>query len=263
MTTVYVPPRTSFERGALQVAIFEDKRQLGETAARDGADLIEAAIGARGRARIILSAANSQYEVIEALTGMPGLDWSAVEVFHVDEWVGLSATHSASFRRWVHDRVARRVQPAAIHYLAGDAPDLAAEAERYAALLAEAPIDVSFLGFGENGHIGFNDPHEADLNDPQPVRVVSLDERCRLQQVGEGHFPDLAAVPAHGFTLTCPTLLSAENVICCVPDLRKAEAVLHALEGPISSACPGSFLRLHTSATLYLDPDSASLLTRL
>ncbi|WP_321472383.1 glucosamine-6-phosphate deaminase [uncultured Paludibaculum sp.] len=253
----------SFQVGALQVTIFDDKQQLGEAAARDGAGFIRQAIHRRGRARIILSAANSQFEVVDALVATPGLDWSAVEVFHVDEWAGIPDTHSASFRRWVRERVAQHVRPAAIHYLAGDAPDMAAEAARYAALLAEAPIDVSFLGYGENGHIGFNDPHEADLNDPQPVRIVSLDDRCRRQQVGEGHFPNLEAVPLHGFTLTCPTLLSAEQVICCVPDQRKAEAVRGALKGPISSACPGSFLRLHTKATLYLDPNSASLLKQV
>lgn len=250
----------SFEVGPLQVTIYDDKTQLGAAAGRDGAELIQDAIRQRGRARIILSAANSQFEVIDALTATSGLDWSAVEVFHVDEWIGVPDSHSASFRRWVRERVARRVRPRIIHYLAGDAANLETEAARYAALLAEAPIDISFLGFGENGHIGFNDPHEADLNDPQPVRIVSLDERCRRQQVGEGHFPNLEAVPSFGFTLTCPTLLSAEHIICCVPDLRKAEAVQNALEGPISSACPGSFLRLHTKANLYLDPDSASKL---
>ena len=245
----------------LEIRIFDNKQALGAAAAEDAARLLNAAIRERGRARVIFSAANSQLEMIEALTSHAGIDWSSVEVFHVDEYVGVADTHPTSFRRWVREHVAERVKPWKVHYLAGDAADLEAEAARYAALLATAPIDISFLGFGENGHIGFNDPHEADFHDPLAVRVVTLDERCRLQQVGEGHFPNLEAVPTLGYTLTCPTLVSATNVICCVPDLRKAEAVRNALEGPISPACPGSVLRLHPRASLYLDPESASLLS--
>jgi len=244
----------------LIVRTFAGKNLLGETAAEDSARLMSQAIHERGKARVIFSAANSQLEMIAALTARPDIDWAAVEVFHVDEYVGVPDTHPASFRRWVRENIAGRVQPGRIHYLAGDAPDIAAECSRYSALLAAAPIDIAFLGFGENGHIGFNDPHEADFHDPHPVRTVTLDERCRLQQVGEGHFPSLEAVPALGLTLTCPTLVNVSHIICCVPDLRKAEAVRNALEGPISTQCPGSILRTHADARLYLDRESASLL---
>lgn len=244
----------------MNVRVFESKTELGSAAASQAGPILARRIREAGRARIMLSAANSQLEMIDALARLPGLDWRALEVFHVDEYVGLAASHPASFRLWVKTHFADRVNPGAVHYLAGDASDLDAECRRYAALLRDAPIDIAFLGFGENGHIGFNEPHEADFADPYAVRRVTLDERSRRQQVGEGHFPDLASVPKEAMTLTCPTLVSATHIICCVPDQRKAEAVKAALEGPIASACPGSIVRTHAQASLYLDRHSASLL---
>lgn len=241
------------------VRVFENEQLLGSAAAEDGARLMMQSIREHGRARVIFSAANSQLEMIGALTARADIDWSCVEVFHVDEYVGVSDTDAISFRRWIRECVEDRVHPWKIHYLAGDASDIDAECRRYSGLLASAPIDISFLGFGENGHIGFNDPHEADFHDPHPVRTVTLDERCRLQQVREGHFTGLDAVPRLGLTLTCPTLVAATHIICCVPGPWKAEAVRNALEGPISPACPGSILRTHPNARIYLDPESASL----
>ncbi|MGA2267020.1 MAG: glucosamine-6-phosphate deaminase [Bryobacteraceae bacterium] len=242
------------------VRVFQSKPELGSAAARQAGSILEQRIREAGRARIILSAGNSQLEMIDALARLSGPDWRAVEVFHVDEYVGLPALHPASFRLWVKTRFADRVSPGAVHYLAGDASDVEEECRRYAALLSAMPIDIAFLGFGENGHIGFNDPHEANFADPLAVRPVTLDERCRRQQVGEGHFPDLASVPQQAVTLTCPTLVSASYIICCVPDQRKAEAVKNALEGPVTPACPASIVRTHAQACLYLDRDSASLL---
>jgi len=151
-----------------------------------------------------------------------------------------------------------RVPLAAANYIGGDAPDIAAEAARYSSLLAAGPIDCAFVGFGENGHIAFNDPGVADFNDPATVKRVVLDETCRRQQVGEGHFPNVAAVPGAALTLACPALLSAQTLVCSVPDRRKAEAVKAALEGEISTTCPASILRTHARAFLYLDLDSAS-----
>jgi len=251
-----------FSVGPLSVRVFGDRKALGMEAAREAASLIQQAIRERGRARLVFSAANSQLEMVESLTASNGIDWKSVEVFHVDEYAGMPLSHSASFAGWVKRNVVDRVHPGKAHFLAGDAPDRIAEFRRYAALLSEAPLDISFLGFGENGHIGFNDPHEADFQDRHLVRSVSLDERCRLQQVMEGHWPDLNAVPKEGITLTCPVLVSADHIICCVPDLRKAEAVRDALEGPVSPSCPGSLVRTHPRAQLYLDRQSASLLSR-
>ncbi len=250
-----------FRSGTLTIRVFKTKMELGSAAAVQAGAILMQQIRHRGRARIILSAANSQLEVIDAMVHLGELDWRSIEVFHVDEYVGLPATHPASFRRWVKTHLVDRVGPGTVHYLNGDAPDLDRECARYTRLLREAPIDVAFLGFGENGHIGFNDPHEADFADPEAVRKVTLDEKCRRQQVGEGHFPDLASVPHEALTLTCPTLVSARHIVCCVPDQRKAEAVRDALEGPIAPSCPGSIIRTHSQACLYLDLQSASLLS--
>jgi glucosamine-6-phosphate deaminase len=255
-----MPTATDFPPDFPALRIFDDKQQLGAAAAADGAALLRARLRRAGLARIIVASGNSQVETIAALTAAPYLDWSRIEVFHMDEYLGIAASHPASFRRWVAEHVAARVRPAAIHYLAGEAADPYAECTRYATLLARDPIDVCFLGIGENGHIAFNDPHEADFLDERAVRRVTLDEQCRRQQVGEGHFAALDQVPREALTLTCSMLVSALHMVCAVPDLRKAEAARAALRGPVTEACPASILRTHPHATVYLDRDSASLL---
>ena len=251
---------TEFRPGSLTVRVFDDKRRMGEAAAAQASSILQRRIRESGGARILISTGNSQLELIAALIRSAGVDWRSVAMFHIDEYVGIPATHPASFRRWVKTRLADCVHPAEVHYLEGDAADLESECRRYAGLLAERPIDLAFVGFGENGHIGFNDPHEADFADPLAVRRVSLDEKCRRQQVGEGHFPDLQSVPAQALTLTCPTLVSALEIISCVPDQRKADAVRNALRGPVAPSCPASILRNHPHAVLYLDSASASSL---
>ena len=245
----------------LSIHVLETTEQMGSEAALRAADLIREAIREQGWARLVFSAANSQLPMLERLTSFSDINWKRVEIFHVDEYCGMAATHPASFGGWIRRNLDDRVHPAKVNYLSGDAPDIAAECQRYGELLAAAPIDISFLGFGENGHIGFNDPHEADFADPCRVRAVTLDARCRLQQVNEGHWPGLDAVPAVGLTLTCPTLVDARYIICCVPGPTKAEAVRNAVEGPVSPTCPGSLLRTHSHAHLYLDLESASLLS--
>lgn len=251
-----------FQVEPLNIGIFESKETLGQAAAQDAAKRIREAIQKRGKARLVFSAANSQLDMVSSLADEVGIDWNAVEVFHVDEYVGLSTAHPASFGGWLKRHVAERMRPAEAQYLAGDASDLVHECERYAELLKREPIDICFLGIGENGHIGFNDPHEANFYDRQTVRIVTLDERCRLQQVGEGHWPNLSSVPTRGLTITCPALVNATYIICCVPGRNKAEAVRNALEGPISTECPASIIRKHSDATLFLDIQSAALLTR-
>ena len=246
--------------GDLQVQVFASKREASCEAAEAAADILRRAIGRTRIARMVVSTGNSQFDFIEALVAVPDLDWSAVEAFHLDEYAGMPMTHPASFRLWLKTRLADRVPLRAMHYLNGDAPDLEAECRRYGALLAEAPIDAGFIGIGENGHIAFNDPAVADFADPLAVKIVQLDDACRRQQVGEGHFASIADVPERALSLTCPTIMGMTNLICCVPELRKARAVRDTIEGPISTSCPASILRTHRSARLFLDAESASLL---
>jgi glucosamine-6-phosphate deaminase len=244
----------------MQVQVFSSKREASEEAAQTAAAILRGTIARRGRARMVLSTGNSQLDFIDVLVRVHDLDWSAVEALHLDEYVGMSAAHPASFRLWLKTRLADRVPLRAMHYLNGGAPDLEAECRRYGALLAEAPIDVGFIGIGENGHIGFNDPPVADFTDPVPIKAVRLDDACRRQQVAEGHFPDISTVPEGALSLTCSAILGMTNLICCVPELRKAKAVQDTIEGPVSTACPASILRTHPRAQLFLDLESASLL---
>jgi glucosamine-6-phosphate deaminase len=250
----------TFRAGSMDVQVFSSKRETSRVAAEAAAGIMRDAIAARGRARIVVSTGNSQLDFIDALVLAPDLDWSAVEAFHLDEYAGMPMAHPASFRLWLKTRLADRVPLRAMHYVNGEAPDLEAEARRYGALLAQAPIDVGFIGIGENGHIGFNDPPVADFADSLPVKVVRLDDACRRQQVGEGHFAGISAVPERALTVTCPTIVGMTNLVCCVPELRKATAVRDAIEGPVSTACPASILRTHPYAQLFLDSESASLL---
>jgi glucosamine-6-phosphate deaminase len=253
-------PLREFQVDKAHVYVYSTRQDTSEAAALAAASTLRSALALRGSARIIVGTGNSQVEMIDALVRSPELDWSRVEVFHMDEYVGMSAENPASFRRWVKTHLVEIVHPGKVNGLAGDAADLLAECERYAALLHAHPIDICFLGFGENGHIAFNDPGVADFHDPLAVKRVTMDERCRRQQVGEGHFPALDAMPAHALTLTCPELVRPEHLICTVPDQRKAEAVRNALTGPITEACPSSLVRTHPAAAIYLDADSASLL---
>jgi glucosamine-6-phosphate deaminase len=236
--------------------------ELGKAAASEAKVAIEDAISQRKRARIIVGTGNSQVDVINALVEGESVNWKAVEVFHLDEYVGMSDEHSASFRRWLRTHFVEKVHPGTIHYLRGDALNVEEECNRYAELLDSAPLDLCFLGFGENGHIAFNDPHVANFNDPLIVKRVALDRRCREQQLGEGHFPTLDAVPQEAITLTCSILMQVACLICCVPERRKAEAVQTALEGPLSELCPASIVPTHPRASIFLDTESASLLKK-
>lgn len=250
----------SFPFGEHTARIYDSIEAMGEAAAEEAAHIIREALESKPVVRIMIGTGNSQESTIDALVQRSDLDWSRIEVFHMDEYIGISPDHSASFRRWLKTRVADVAKPAVMHYMMGDADDIGAEIQRYSALLNESALDLSFLGFGENGHIAFNDPHVADFNDPATVKAVDLDEACRRQQVGEGHFPDLESVPTHALTVTCPGLLRARALVCVVPEKRKAEAVRDALKGPVDTACPGSIVRTHPGARLFLDREAASLL---
>lgn len=255
-------PSRDFEVGKAHVYVFPTKQEASEAAALQAASLLRNALAQRGGARIIVGTGNSQEDLIHALTQAPDLDWPRVEVLHMDEYVGMSQEHPASFRRWLQTHLVDIVHPGKVNFLAGDAPDLRQECERYASLLRSAAIDICFIGFGENGHIAFNDPHVANFHDSRLVKCVEMDTRCRMQQVGEGHFPTLEAVPQQAITLTCPALMMAQHLICCVPERRKAEAVRDAIEGPLTEQCPASLVFTHPLAQIYLDAESASLLAR-
>ncbi|HSU32375.1 MAG TPA: 6-phosphogluconolactonase [Bryobacteraceae bacterium] len=250
-----------FHAGVADVHVFHSRAALGAAAARRAAELIVSAIEKNGRARIMVATGNSQLDAIGALVRVEGVPWHAVEVFHMDEYVGISENHPASFRHWIRTRLADRVYPGQVNYIEGDAADLEGEIRRYSALLNGAAIDVGFVGFGENGHIAFNDPHVADFDDPVVLKRVVLDEACRRQQAGEGHFVNAEAVPREAVTVTCSGLFRISAWVSCVPELRKATAVRRALEGVVSESCPASRVRRHPNAEVFLDTESASLLS--
>ena len=245
---------------AMAVRVFADAHEAGDAAAAHGAAVMQAAIEARGVANVMFASGNSQREFLAALVDSVGVDWTRVVGFHMDEYLGVPATHPASFRRYMHEQIVDRVRLRAFHEIAGDTLDPVAECDRYAGLLRAGPLDLCCLGIGENGHLAFNDPPVADFDDPLDVKVVELDDACRRQQVGEGHFAALADVPARAITVTIPALLRANQVLAIVPEARKAEPVHRALQGPVSPRCPASILRTNPHVTLYLDTASAGAL---
>jgi glucosamine-6-phosphate deaminase len=249
-----------FQAGTARVLVFDSVANSAAAAAKHAAELITQAVQEKGSARVIAATGNSQKAFVDLLVMEKDVPWDRVTLFHMDEYVGISDKHPASFRLWIRTRLEQQVHPKEAHYIVGDVPDVNAEAQRYAKLLLSDEIDLAFVGIGENGHIAFNDPPVADFNDPKTVKCVSLDEACKRQQAGEGHFESVAAVPDQAITITCPGLFRAKAWITVVPDQRKAAAVKAALEGPITTNCPGSIVRTHPNATIYLDRFSASLL---
>jgi glucosamine-6-phosphate deaminase len=243
----------------VEVRIFETKKELGDAAAERAAAAIGGAVARSGQARVIAATGASQFEFLDALTARGGVDWKRVDLFHLDEYVGLSDTHPASFRRYLRERIVERVHPRAFHFLAGDAADPAAEGRRVGAELARAPIDVAFVGIGENGHLAFNDP-PADFGTDEPYLVVDLDEACRRQQLGEGWFETLAGVPRRALSMSVRQILKAREILCIVPDARKAQAVHDCLDGEVTPMHPASILQTHPGTTVYLDQDSAARL---
>jgi glucosamine-6-phosphate deaminase len=243
----------------MRVRTYANRESLSVAAARDAARAIRDAVSARGGARIVAATGASQFEFLAALTATPDLPWTHVEMFHLDEYVGLPIDHPASFRRYLLERL---IRPAGIaHYHLLDAErDAERTAERAGALLAARPVDVAFVGIGENGHLAFNDP-PADFATEQPYIVVELDEACRRQQVGEGWFASMADVPSRAISMSIRQILKAREILAVVPDARKAPAVAACLEGDIAPAAPASILRTHENTTVYLDRDSASLLS--
>jgi glucosamine-6-phosphate deaminase len=243
----------------IDIRILPDKRALGRAAAEEAASLLKDAIARRGQAQVVAATGASQFEFLEALTGTPGIDWKKTVFFHLDEYVGLADTHPASFRRYLRERIVDRVRPGAFHFIMGDAADPAAECRRLGALIRDRPIDVAFVGIGENGHLAFNDP-PADFETREPYLVVELDEACRRQQLGEGWFETLEDVPRRAISMSVAQILRCQRIVCVVPDARKARAVRDSVRGGVSPLRPASALQQHAATTVYLDPDSASLL---
>jgi glucosamine-6-phosphate deaminase len=253
-------PVRSFHADALEVRVYETRAEMGAAAAAEGAAAIREILSREALARAIFASAPSQNEFLAGLRASREIDWTRVEAFHMDEYLGIAADHPASFRRFLRDRLIDCAPVRAFHELRGDAADWSAECERYAALLNEARPDLVALGVGENGHLAFIDPPVCDFSDPRTVRLVDLEEVCRAQQVHDGMFARLEDVPKQALSLTIPVFMRTPRAVCIVPGNAKARAVRAALEGPVTEACPASVLRRHPHATLFLDRDSAALL---
>lgn len=253
----YVLSEKEFKVDYLDVKIYETRELMGISAAGEVSGRIRGVLARKGSANIVFAAAPSQKEFLTVLRSTLGLDWSRVNAFHLDEYLGLPEEAPQRFGRFLKDILFDWVQPGKVYYLNGNASDFQEECQRYTRLVAENHIDIACIGIGENGHLAFNDPPVADFQDPHCVKVVELDERCRLQQVHDGCFAVLEEVPTHALTMTVPAIMSAEWIYCIVPGLTKQEAVKKALEGPISTACPASILRRHPHAMLFLDKQAA------
>lgn len=243
----------------MHIRIFDDKQSLGQAAAAQAIGILREAITKHDTARIIAATGASQFDFLAALTATTEIDWQQVEMFHLDEYIGLPVTHPASFRKYLRERF---INPTGLtrHHLLDGETDAQAVCRQAGAEISQAPIHAAFVGIGENGHLAFNDP-PADFATEEPYIIVNLDEACRMQQVGEGWFASLDEVPTQAISMSIRQILKAEKIICIVPDQRKAQAVRACLEGEISPLAPASILRTHPDVTLYLDKDSAALLS--
>jgi glucosamine-6-phosphate deaminase len=241
------------------VKVFEDKKSLSMAAAEQASTTLRCAIRDRGRARIVVATGTSQLEFLDALTQARDIDWQRVEMFHLDEYVGLPITHPASFRKYLLEKFIRKTGITQYHLLDGEG-DPGEVIRRVGDALRSAPVDIAFAGIGENGHLAFNDP-PADFETHEPYLIVQLDEACQRQQVGEGWFADISEVPRQAISMSVHQILQAREIIAVVPDARKAQAVKLCVEGEISPMAPASILRSHPAARLYLDEESSSLLT--
>jgi glucosamine-6-phosphate deaminase len=241
------------------VRVFEDKISLSVSAAEQAASSVRRAILDCGRARIIVATGTSQLDFLDAVIKAENIDWQRVEMFHLDEYVGLPVTHPASFRKYLLERLIQKTGITDYHLLDGNG-EPSEVVRRVGKILQSAPVDVAFAGIGENGHLAFNDP-PADFQTEEPYLIVNLDEACRRQQVGEGWFADLSEVPLQAISMSVRQILKAKEIISVVPDARKALAVKRCVEGEISPMAPASILRTHPNATIYLDRDSARLLS--
>lgn len=244
----------------MQIQVFDTKDEMGSAAATLGASAIRDKLTSTGTANIILATGASQFEMMSNLVAAPEIDWAKVNCFHLDEYVGLSIEHPASFRKYLRERFVDLlpIPPASFHYIDGEG-DAEAECKRLSELISKVDIDAAFVGIGENGHLAFNDP-PADFETSQPYLVVELDEACRQQQFGEGWFETLDAVPKTAISMSVQQILKSKKIICTVPDERKAQAVANSVQGEITNQVPASILQNHPDIHLFLDRPAASLL---
>lgn len=251
----HIEPVKTETMDRLKVRLYENREELGAAAAAAVGERLRALLAVKPAVRMIFAAAPSQNEFYEGLVREQGIDWPRVSAFHMDEYIGLAADAPQGFGTYLSQRLFQRVNPGRV-FLIDSTGSIEEECKRYTELLTEAPIDIVCLGIGENGHIAFNDPPVADFADPAVVKAVELDEACRQQQVNDGCFSSLEAVPTHALTLTIPAMLAAAHLYCMVPGATKHAAVRQTLTGPVSTACPASILRTHADCTLYVDRDS-------
>ena len=245
----------------LQPAVHEDRQSLGQVAARQAADALSKACHDNGSATLVVATGTSQFEVLTALAAAPDIPWEVIQIYHLDEYVGLGADHPASFRRFLWDRFIDKLPraPQAFHEIDGLATDPAMECSRLATLVPATPFDVALIGIGGNGHLAFNDP-PADFSTVAPYIVVQLDERCQRQQVGEGWFRDLSHVPKEAISMSVHRIMASRLLICSVPDRRKADALKATIEGPVTPDVPASILQEHYNCRLHADRAATALL---
>jgi glucosamine-6-phosphate deaminase len=250
----------SFAKDKLQIKAFSTRDEMGKRAASDIAEAIKSLLQNKPVINIIFAAAPSQQDCLRYLTENKSIDWSRINAFHMDEYIGLPDGAPQSFGNFLKNHIFAKVPFRTVNYINGSNPDYEQECDRYAKLLADNPVDIVCLGIGENGHIAFNDPPVADFNDPKAIKVVELDLVCRQQQVNDKCFEELKQVPARAFTLTIPSLMKAEYMFCVVPAINKAEAVYRTLNEDISEKCPATILRTKDNVILYLDNESSKKL---
>jgi glucosamine-6-phosphate deaminase len=244
----------------MEIITTENPIELGKLAGKAAADLIIKTIEQKGGANIILATGASQFETLKQLVSEKNIDWSKVTMFHLDEYIGLSESSPASFRRYLKERFLEKVAPLKASYLVNGEADPIAECNRLKSIIEKHPIDVALVGIGENGHLAFNDP-PADFETEQPYIIVTLDEQCIQQQYGEGWFKSIDDVPRQAISMSIKQICKSKNIICSVPDRRKAKAVKDCIEQPVSNLFPASILQLHPNCTYYLDKSSAALLS--
>ena len=251
----------TFTKDKLAVKIMPTRREMGEVAAKDIHDEILSLLLQKAEINMIFAAAPSQNDVLASLVEYDDIDWTRVNAFHMDEYIGLSPElKDKSFSTYLTDHIFGKLPFKSVNLIDSTATDSSAECLRYTKLLRDNPTDIVVMGIGENGHIAFNDPWIAKFDDEEAVKVVPLDEVCRQQQVNDGCFASIDLVPTHAISLTCPTIASGGALFCIVPAPTKAAAVKRTLEGDVSEECPATILRKHNKACLYLDGDSSTLL---